>query len=89
MTMPSLHQLSCAEVSLAVWTYLDGEITAERASHIRAHLETCDHCRDMYTFEGAFLRTVSRELDQSDDLSALRSRIVDALRREGYEEDIP
>jgi anti-sigma factor (TIGR02949 family) len=89
MTMPSLHQLSCAEVSLAVWQYLDGEVTPERASHIRAHLEICDHCRDMYTFEGAFLRTVSRELNQSDDLSALRSRIVDALRREGYDEDIP
>jgi anti-sigma factor (TIGR02949 family) len=89
MTMPSLHQLSCAEVSLAVWTYLDGEITAERAAHIRAHLATCDHCRDMYTFEGAFLRTVSRLLDESDDVSALRSRIVDALRRDGYAEEIP
>ena len=89
MTMPSLHQLSCAEVSLAVWTYLDGEMTAERASRIRDHLATCDHCRDMYTFEGAFLRTVSRLLDESDDVSALRSRILDALRRDGYEEQMP
>jgi predicted anti-sigma-YlaC factor YlaD len=64
-------------------------MTAERASHIRAHLDTCDHCRDMYTFEGVFLRTVSRELDESDDVSALRSRIVDALRRQGYEDEIP
>jgi len=88
MTTPSVHELSCAEVSLAVWTYLDGEVTAERASHIRAHLDTCDHCRDMYTFEGAFLRTVSRVLDETDDLSALRSRVVSALRREGYDEEI-
>ena len=40
--------------------------------------------RDLYTFEGAFLRTVSRLLDESDDVSALRSRIVDALRRQGF-----
>jgi anti-sigma factor (TIGR02949 family) len=89
MTMPSLHELSCAEVSLAVWTYLDGEMTPQRASRIRAHLETCDHCRDMYTFEGVFLQTVSRLLDESADVSALRSRIVEALRREGYEDEIP
>jgi anti-sigma factor (TIGR02949 family) len=86
MTMPSLHQLSCAEVALAVWTYLDGEIDVKRASYIRAHLDMCDHCRDLYTFEGAFLRTVSRLLDESGDVSALRSRIVEALHRQGFEE---
>jgi anti-sigma factor (TIGR02949 family) len=85
MTTPSLHQsLSCEEVARAVWTYLDGEIDADRARHIRAHLDTCDHCRDLYTFEGAFLRTVARLLDESEDVSALRSRVVDALRREGF-----
>jgi anti-sigma factor (TIGR02949 family) len=81
MTIPTVHDLSCAEVALAVWNYLDGEMTAERASRIRAHLDTCDHCRDMYTFEGAFLRTVTRMLDEPGDLSALRRRIVDALGR--------
>jgi len=86
MTMLSLHQLSCEEVALAVWTYLDGEIDGDRASHIRAHLDACDHCRDMYTFEGAFLRTVARLLDESDDEPALRSRIVAALREQGFEE---
>ena len=86
MTMQSLHQLSCAEVAVAVWTYLDGEIGADRASYIRAHLAMCEHCRDLYTFEGAFLRTVARLLDESDDVSALRSRIVTALRGQGFGE---
>ena len=85
MTMQSLHQLSCEEVARAVWTYLDGEIDAQRAAQIRAHLDTCDHCRDLYTFEGAFLRTVAQLLDGSDDVSELRSRIVDALRSQGFQ----
>lgn len=85
MTIQSLHQLSCEEVARAVWTYLDGEIDAQRAAQIRAHLDTCDHCRDMYTFEGAFLRTVAQLLDASDDVSELRSRIVDALRSQGFQ----
>ncbi len=53
MTTPSLHDLSCEEVAKAVWTYLDAEIDEERAARIRAHLATCAHCRDLYTFEGA------------------------------------
>lgn len=85
MTMPSLHQLSCEEVARAVWTYLDGEIEADRVSLIRAHLDTCDHCRDLYTFEGAFLRTVAQLLDDAADVSELRSRILEALRHEGFE----
>jgi len=84
MTTPSLHDLSCEEVAKAVWTYLDGEIDAERAAYIRAHLETCAHCRDLYTFEGAFLRAVSRLLDEPvDDTASLRSRIISALADAG------
>ena len=85
MTTPSLHDMSCEEVAKAVWTYLDGEIDTERAARIRAHLDTCDHCRDLYTFEGAFLRTVSRLLDEpADDTASLRSRIVHALAAAGF-----
>lgn len=84
--MQSLHQLSCEEVARAVWAYLDEEIDAERAAQIRAHLDTCDHCRDLYTFEGAFLRTVAQLLEESEDVSALRSRIIAALQRQGFQE---
>ena len=85
MTTPSLHDMSCEEVAKAVWTYLDGEIDAERAARIRAHLDTCDHCRDLYTFEGAFLRTVSQLFDEPvDDTASLRSRIIHALAAAGF-----
>ena len=49
-------------------------------ARIRAHLDTCAHCRDLYTFEGAFLRTVAELLDApADDTASLRSRIIHAL----------
>ena len=84
MTTRSLDDLSCKEVARAVWTYLDGEIDAERAGRIRAHLESCAHCRDLYTFEGAFLREVSRLLDEPMDGAApLRARIIRSLTDAG------
>jgi len=45
---------------------------------------TCAHCRDLYTFEGAFLRTVAELLDApADDTGSLRSRIILALADAG------
>lgn len=86
MTTPLLHDMSCEEVVRAVWAYLDGETDPDATARIRAHLATCDHCRDLYTFEGAFLRTLSRVLDEPLDTSALRSRIIHALREQGLPE---
>lgn len=84
MTTPSLHDLSCEEVARAVWAYLDAEIDEEGAARIRAHLATCAHCRDLYTFEGAFLRTVAELLDApGEDIASLRSRILHALADAG------
>ena len=86
MTTPSIPETSCEEVVRAVWAYFDGEIDSEDEIRIRAHLATCDHCRDLYTFEGAFLRTLSRLLDEPADTSSLRSRIVRALQEQGLPE---
>jgi predicted anti-sigma-YlaC factor YlaD len=68
-----------------VWDYLDEEIDADRKERIRQHLELCDHCRDHYTFEGAFLRTVSRLLDDDADVDSLRRRIETALIKHGFD----
>lgn len=84
MTPHTVEHIPCEHVIRSVWDYLDDEIDAERKERIRHHLELCDHCRDQYTFEGAFLRSVSRLLDDADDTS-LRSRIEMALVKHGFE----
>jgi mycothiol system anti-sigma-R factor len=85
MTEHTEDQISCEQVIRSVWDYLDDEIDAERKERIRRHLEICDHCRDQYTFEGAFVRSVSRLLDADDDAESLRARIEVALVRHGFE----
>lgn len=85
MTPHTVEHIPCEHVIRSVWDYLDDEIDAERKERIRHHLELCDHCRDQYTFEGAFLRSVSRLLDDADDDTSLRSRIEMALVKHGFE----
>ena len=84
MTGPTVDHIPCEQVIRSVWDYLDDEIDADRKERIRRHLELCDHCRDQYTFEGAFIRSVSRLLDADDDAESLRARIESALVEHGF-----
>jgi mycothiol system anti-sigma-R factor len=84
MTEQTVDHIPCEQVIRSVWDYLDDEIDADRKERIRHHLELCDHCRDQYTFEGAFIRSVSRLLDADDDAESLRARIESALVEHGF-----
>jgi mycothiol system anti-sigma-R factor len=84
MTAHTVAHIPCDHVIRSVWDYLDDEIDADRKERIRYHLELCDHCRDQYTFEGAFLRSVGRLLDGDGDARSLRTRIERALIEHGF-----
>jgi anti-sigma factor (TIGR02949 family) len=75
--------MSCAEIVQLLWDYLDSELDAERAAVVRRHLDHCAHCRDHFTFEGAFLRAIDAVIDEPLDTAALRIRIITALRAAG------
>jgi len=79
MTITTQDPISCEEVVRAVWDYLDDEIDIGLKERIREHLEICDHCLGQYNFEGAFLRKVSRVLDNDGDVASLRARIERAM----------
>jgi len=76
--------IACDEVIRAVWDFLDGEIDAAKKQRIVTHLESCDHCRDQYTFEGSFLRAVSRLLERHEEAVSLRERIETELTKHGF-----
>jgi len=84
MTSHKVEHIPCGHVISSVWDYLDDEIDADRKEQIRRHLEACDHCRDQYTFEGAFLRSVSRILSDETDYDSLRRRVETALIKHGF-----
>jgi anti-sigma factor (TIGR02949 family) len=82
---PGMHTLMpCHEVVGLLWEYLDGELDDVTHERIREHLGACDHCRDHFTFEGAFIRSVAKVLDAPSDTSDLRTRILAALREAGH-----
>jgi len=77
--------MPCHEVVALLWEYLDDELDEQMRARIREHLDHCHHCTDHFTFEGAFLRTVTRVIDEPVETGALRERILEALRTEGHE----
>ncbi len=89
MTTLAIADMSCEDVIRSVWDYLDDEIDVDRKAEIQRHLGLCDHCRDQYTFEGAFLRSVGRMLDDDRDTQALRARIELALMKHGFSRKRP
>lgn len=84
MTGHPEDHIACEHAIQSVWDYLDDEIDAQRRERIRRHLETCDHCRDQYTFQGAFLRSVSRLLDDDANTASLRRQVETALLKHGF-----
>ena len=74
--------MSDCENSLhALYSYLDGELTDERRSAIRHHLDSCQPCAEPYDFE-AELRALVRRKCQEQVPEALMIKIRTALESE-------
>lgn len=88
MTTPAKPEvkapMSCDEAVRVLWDYLDTELDDALRERVREHLLECAHCREQYTFEGNFLRAVGNLMDEPLDTSALRARILAALRARGH-----
>lgn len=77
--------MPCHEVVALLWEYLDEELNDAMRARIREHLDHCRGCTDHFTYEGAFLRTVTRVIDEPLETGVLGQRILAALRDEGHE----
>lgn len=84
MTLAGNDPMTCHEAVRVLWDYLDRELDDALRARVREHLAECHHCRSQYTFEGNFLRTVGSVIEEPIETSALRARILDALRARGY-----
>ena len=68
----------CEEALVALYTFLDGELTEARRIEIRHHLDDCSPCLEVYDFE-AELRMVIRQRCQDQVPESLRQRVADRL----------
>ena len=68
----------CAQALDELYTYLDGELTAERRSLIAAHLGNCNPCLEVFDFE-AELRIVVQSRCRDDVPESLRLKIEQTI----------
>jgi mycothiol system anti-sigma-R factor len=69
---------NCQQALDTLYHYLDGELTVERRTAIRQHLERCGPCLDAFDFEAELKMVVATKCrDQVPD--HLRRRVAAAL----------
>jgi mycothiol system anti-sigma-R factor len=71
----------CQQALAELYSYLDGELTVEKRTVIRTHLDLCSPCGDRYTFETELRHVVSMRCQERVP-DALRARIAAALQAE-------
>jgi len=71
-------EVDCNETIERLYHYLDGELTDERRSEIKRHLDDCPPCLGAFDFE-AELRVVIADRCRDRVPESLRRRIHDAL----------
>jgi mycothiol system anti-sigma-R factor len=78
---PCAGNPDCQQALAEIYGYLDGELTVERRTIIRTHLDQCSPCGDRYTFETELRQVVSMRCQESVP-DALKNRIAEAIRQE-------
>lgn len=78
------EMLDCDAVMRQLWDYLDGELTSETETAVRAHLAVCKRCHPQYDFESAFQRALTASRRTHSQPGALKARVLGALRAEGF-----
>ncbi len=76
--------LDCESVMRQLWDYLDGELTVDRRTAIRSHIELCKRCYPQYEFEQAFLAAIAASAPSHAHPDRLRRNLLAALEKEGF-----
>jgi anti-sigma factor (TIGR02949 family) len=76
--------IDCRTAVQQLWDYLDEELTPERMSEVRVHLERCRTCLPHHDYARVFLAALSSARDTDARApEALRRRVMDSLRAAG------
>lgn len=73
-----MSETNCNDSIAYLYTFLDGELTAEKRTAITEHLDDCGPCLDLFDFETELRRVVAKCCHQEVP-EALRIRIAEAI----------
>lgn len=73
------RQIDCSEVAQRLYEYLDGELTPERDSEVRRHLDQCVRCFGLWKFEDGYLRFLEARGRAKSAPEPLKRQILDQI----------
>ena len=79
LTGDAAVEVDCRESLTQIYWFLDGELTPERRTLIRAHLEACHGCLKTFDFEAELRSIVSTCCQERRLPSGLSERIAEVL----------
>lgn len=79
------EKVKCREALDLLQDYLKEELTPERATLVRAHIEHCRPCLALACFEERFLAIVSESAGRQRCPDKLKARIVALIRGQSTE----
>ncbi|HTW07282.1 MAG TPA: mycothiol system anti-sigma-R factor [Acidimicrobiales bacterium] len=71
----------CHEAVATLYSFLDGELTADKRARIQHHLDECAPCFGAFDFESDLKALIARKC-RDEVPEALRERVAEALRAE-------
>lgn len=76
-----MHDEGCSDAIQELYTFLDGELTEDRRSSIRGHLDDCHECLEAFDFEAELRMVVSHHCRETVP-EALKARIAAILAQD-------
>jgi mycothiol system anti-sigma-R factor len=76
---------NCEQALAEVYTFLDGELTAEKRVLIAGHLDSCNPCFEAFDFEAELRMVISAKARTDEVPETLRIRIAERLTILGAE----
>lgn len=69
----------CTEAQQHLWDYLDGEMSEGDCAKIKAHIEQCPPCEELFNNEAKFKKAVNRACGCESAPQDLRSRVISMI----------
>jgi len=82
---PENGMISCDEALERLYDFLDAELDETWQVRVNEHFEACKACFPVMTFEKSFLDAVQGSKSDATTPAEVRSRILEALAKEGLE----
>ena len=76
--------IDCEAAARRLWDFLDGELDPAHAAEVEAHLATCRRCPPHFAFAQRMAAEIGAAERAPTPPDALRARVLEALRAEGY-----